>query len=553
MASFLDIVANPLIAKKIREGFDLKTAALVASVGRSDDAVRENFDLEAAILERKKLSYKEVRAMANGDRLPCPDELRNLQVLDLSDYSLVIPSTARSFAPQVAEARGTAPADQPDAEGAPTVPAPRVRRQEGLSAALAQLAADDNDRNDEAGGTASNGSAGCSPHPLRSLSPPKIAAPAAPPTAASAPEFFSRSVESPLSTPLRPPSTPVHQDNDAAIAASRMQRSLRSVYSTARRRGRAQQEQHENIAGGAGSTAQGPCRWVEDASRCEAFCLRLKKLRVSNNLLLPMRVLEALLSNVTAKGGSLELLDLGNMDRVDDVVLTKIQLHTKLKAVQLSNCFRITDAGLTHVAKACPSLEKLLLAGCPRVTDAGLKALMEEGCCGRKSLRTLAITPRMGGITADKGVAETVFGPFVKSQKNGKVDDNPAAVLKRNQWLLRQLLLHEPRFEDEAKGWRAILDALWAYQSSEKRDAQDSEEPFVLRLASPFGLSDAIVEAFVADKLKEREEREEKEESLLPQPSTSVVLKQRSVRLELAGKHDVSPAALALLESIFTV
>ena len=49
----------------------------------------------------------------------------------------------------------------------------------------------------------------------------------------------------------------------------------------------------------------------------------------------------------------------------------------------VENCDKVTDAGLGHLAKGCPSLQNITLEDCDKVTDAGLE-LLRMGCLGIK-------------------------------------------------------------------------------------------------------------------------------------------------------------------------
>lgn len=57
----------------------------------------------------------------------------------------------------------------------------------------------------------------------------------------------------------------------------------------------------------------------------------------------------------------------------------------KLRTLELTGCFQLTDAGLSAVGRACSDLEVLLLDGVRRLTGAGLRVITER--C--KRLRTL--------------------------------------------------------------------------------------------------------------------------------------------------------------------
>lgn len=46
-----------------------------------------------------------------------------------------------------------------------------------------------------------------------------------------------------------------------------------------------------------------------------------------------------------------------------------------LKILSLAYCIRVTDKGLSTVAKKCRTLKTLNIAGCTKVTDKGIKAL----------------------------------------------------------------------------------------------------------------------------------------------------------------------------------
>lgn len=352
---------------------------------------------------------------------------------------------------------------------------------------------------------------------------------------------------------------------------ARVTRSRRSAYSTGtgRKSSRRTQAQHlaedvddeeRNINGTSSAVdveaaCAGPCRWVEDASRCDALCAGLCKLRI--NELVPRRVVENLIARgTTGAAGCLELVDFCGVDKVDDALLAKIaatsispvqsssstpsvSAQCQLRAIQLSKCYRVTDAGICHVAATCPLLEKLLLAGCPRVTDVGLADVMKRHNC---RLTTLAITPSLGGITAS-GVA-ALFEPFTRKPAGAgaEVEVDAKTISARQAWPLRQLLLQEPRFDDAATGWKTVFEALWAYRCNAcVGKPQPREEAFVLRLASPHGFTDQVVEQFLASA----------DRSAAPKATTGPEVAAAKVKVEIAGKHDLSEACVERLQAAF--
>lgn len=53
-------------------------------------------------------------------------------------------------------------------------------------------------------------------------------------------------------------------------------------------------------------------------------------------------------------------------------VLAVAQHCPSLEHVELSSCYRVTDASVSHLAAACPNLSGLLLSALPDLTDAAL-------------------------------------------------------------------------------------------------------------------------------------------------------------------------------------
>jgi hypothetical protein len=501
--SVLDILANGLVAREISRFFDVLTLGKAAQVSKD---FRQGIDTNSRLCGIKKLTFKELEALAKGDEiLPAPEEMKGtLKILDLSSYRLCA-SSARS-----GEEHPPSPPLPPAGAAVP-----RIRRRGDAGVELAALAAE------------SEASAGA-----KATAPPCLGVP--PLEAREHPVAKPPSLASPIASPF---GTPCRSTRSAASSASS---SIRSIYSTGRRRGHLASEDHDSSSTGA-SALGGPCKWVDDASRCQTLCKGLKKLRI--NKLVPAKVVESFVISTTAFS-SIELLDFGEVEKVDDALISKIACPCdSLKAIQLSKCYRVTDASLLHLAKACPkSLERLLLAGCPKITDEGLAAV----CNKITSLKTLAIAPRMGGITAE-GIASSIFGPFISQFKGAEdTEHNEKLAKRREQWTLRQLLLQEARFEDDAAGWTRLLEALWAYHRCplplDHRGELSAMEPFVLRLASPFGLSDAIIEAFAINAAQ----------SLSSAPAAGSKLLLRPVRIEIAGEHILSPGAITLLQNLFS-
>ncbi|KAK9935771.1 hypothetical protein M0R45_022856 [Rubus argutus] len=117
----------------------------------------------------------------------------------------------------------------------------------------------------------------------------------------------------------------------------------------------------------------GGCRDISDSSiKLLAFSCQtsLKNLRMDWCL----NITDSSLSCILAQCRSLEALDIGCCEEVTDAAfqgLNGAELELTLKVLKVSNCPKISVAGIGMVLEKCQSLEYLDVRSCPQITKGG--------------------------------------------------------------------------------------------------------------------------------------------------------------------------------------
>lgn len=108
--------------------------------------------------------------------------------------------------------------------------------------------------------------------------------------------------------------------------------------------------------------------WLRRFAADRKAIARLASLRVGQ--LVPVSLRATLVRSCV----SLTTLSLDGCQSVDDGVLALVRAPG-LRVIDLSGCWRVTDAGLAALAQRCPRIEKALLGHLNRITTAGIEAI----------------------------------------------------------------------------------------------------------------------------------------------------------------------------------
>ncbi|XAR64017.1 hypothetical protein NMG60_11024209 [Bertholletia excelsa] len=138
----------------------------------------------------------------------------------------------------------------------------------------------------------------------------------------------------------------------------------------------------------------GGCREISDESiksLAAAYGQSLKNLRMDWCL----NVSDSSLNCILSQCKNLEALDIGCCEEVTDSAFVGLQnkeLELGLKVLKLSNCPKITVAGIGQLLKLCSSLEYLDVRSCPHITKAGCDeaGLEFPACCKVNFANSLA-------------------------------------------------------------------------------------------------------------------------------------------------------------------
>jgi hypothetical protein len=112
----------------------------------------------------------------------------------------------------------------------------------------------------------------------------------------------------------------------------------------------------------------------------------------------------------------LENIDLSNCtglenSKVTDAGITELARScTGLKSIVLARHDKITDAGIIELARGCTGLERINLYGCDKVTDAGITELA-RGCTGLESI----------GLSYCDKVTDTGIAEFKRTLPNCRI------------------------------------------------------------------------------------------------------------------------------------
>lgn len=129
--------------------------------------------------------------------------------------------------------------------------------------------------------------------------------------------------------------------------------------------------------------------WLQRLALSRGAASQLTTLRLGP--LLPKSLRSSLLKSCT----QLTTVSLEGCQSIDDTLLSL--LPPEIRFINLSGCWRITDAGLSVLVQTCPRVERALLERLNRITTAGIDAL----AAGWPSIHTLALCAESRLVSAD--------------------------------------------------------------------------------------------------------------------------------------------------------
>lgn len=108
-----------------------------------------------------------------------------------------------------------------------------------------------------------------------------------------------------------------------------------------------------SLVSSSSSSSSSPQSWLSKFLQHKDSCLRLQVLKCSTTV--PRYLQEYLFMQCT----NIRSLSLRSCEMTDDTLLMKINAKHNLRAIDLHNCWRITDEGLQFLLESCPNMEKV--------------------------------------------------------------------------------------------------------------------------------------------------------------------------------------------------
>jgi hypothetical protein len=118
---------------------------------------------------------------------------------------------------------------------------------------------------------------------------------------------------------------------------------------------------------------------VESLQRLSSTPFSLSSLNISQHWSISNDILKAIISHMAFSPNSeIHMLNLArNISGTDDTLLIFLAEHAaELQRLDVSYCFKISDAGLLSLAMCCPGLRAINLSYCNKLTDFSIKMLV---------------------------------------------------------------------------------------------------------------------------------------------------------------------------------